>query len=277
MKVRIVCLLSALLLLFVMIGGCSSSGSTSVNDVLKILPDSVSNVFVADWSKMTADPNLQGLWNAYKEKLNTASMEEFLGVNTPDIESMTMASGGSTYYIVMKGKFSVENIRTVLTNQNFKRQDDYLRVEVWNGNASIAFLKDMMILTMSIDSLKTMIRLNEGAEKGSFYNSQNFNGIINKLPAGIFTLLSAGGDQGSTSTGMSFGVLSADSLSFSRDYLFTDSAAAVTGKTNIESTFSDNFTGTVDTINQKNSIVEIKGSMSISDFMASTYFVNMGF
>jgi hypothetical protein len=276
-KVRILSVLAALLLLFVMAGGCSASGSTSLNTVFKILPDGVSNVFVADWSKLSADSNLQELWATYSQNMNTASMEEYLGVNSEDVEMMAMASGGSAYYIVLKGKFDMEKIRTVMAGQKLERQDDYLRVEVWTGDASIAFIHDMMVVAMSVDSLKTMIRLHEGEEKTSLYNDKDFNGIINKLPAGIFTLLSIGGGHNATSTGMSFGVASADALSFSQSYLYADATAAAAGKTDIESTAADSSKGSIDSVTQKNSLVEVKGSISISDFMKSTYFTNMGF
>jgi hypothetical protein len=277
-KVRIVSLVSALLLLCVMIGGCSSSGgSTSLNDILKILPDNVTNVFTADWKTMSADTNLQELWTTYSQKLNITSMEEYMGVNSEDIDLMTMAAGTSVYYIVLKGKFDLENIRTVLAGQQFERQDDYLRVEVWNGSASIGFIHDMMIMTLSIDSLKTMIRLHEGEEKGSIYNNKDFSSIINKLPAGIFSLLSTSGGYDSTSTGISFGALSADSLSFSQYYMYADAGAAEAGKANIQNGVTDLFSGTVESVNQKNSLVEVKGSISISDFMNSTYFNDMGF
>jgi len=276
-KVRIITLISVLLLLFIMISGCSPSGSTSLNTVLKILPDSVTNVFVADWETMNADNNLQELWTTYSENMNTAEMEEFLGVNSEDLELMAMAEGGSVYYIILKGKFDMEKIRAVLEDQEFERQDDYLRVEVWNGSASIAFIRDMMILTMSIDSLKTMIRLHEGEEKTSFYNDKDFYSVINKLPAGIFTLLSTGGGYNATSTGMSFGALSANTLGFSQYYLFTDATTAAAGKTNIESSAADNFAGSIESVMQKNSLVEVKGSMSINDFMDSAYFTDMGF
>jgi hypothetical protein len=277
-KVRIFSLVSVLLLLSFMIGGCSASGSsTSLNAVLKILPDNVTNVFVADWGMMNADNNLQKLWAAYSEKMSIASMEEYLGVNSKDTELMVMAEGGSVYYIIVKGKFDMEKIRTSLEGQQFERQDDYLRVEVWNGNASVAFIHDMMILTISIDNLKTMIRLHEGEEKTSLYNDKDFNSIISKLPAGVFTILSTGGGHNATSTGMSFGVASVDTLSYSQYYLYADATAAVAGKVDIESAEVDNLTGTIDSIIQKNSLVEVKGSMSINDFMASTYFTTMGF
>jgi hypothetical protein len=276
-KVRILSILAALLLLFVMAGGCSTTGSTSLNAVLKILPDGVSNVFVADWSKLNADSNLQELWATYSQNMNTASMEEYLGVASEDIEMMAMASGGSAYYIVLKGKLDMEKIRTVMESQKLVRQDDYLRVEVWTGDASIAFIHDMMVVAMSVDSLKTMIRLHEGEEKTSLYNDKDFNSIINKLPAGIFTLLSTGGGYNATSTGMSFGVASADALSFSQDYLYVDATAAAAGKTDIESATPDSSKGSIDSVVQKNSLVEVKGGISISDFMKSSYFTNMGF
>jgi hypothetical protein len=276
-KVRVFSLISVLLLLFVMTGGCSPSGSTSLNDVLKILPDNVTTVFVADWGTMNADNNLQELWTSYSEKMNIASMEEYLGVNSKDTELMALAEGGSAYYIVLKGKLDMEKIRTSLEGQQFERQDDYQRVEMWNGNASIAFIHDMMILAMSVDSLKTMIRLHEGEEKTSLYNDKDFSSIINKLPAGIFTLLSTGGGHNATSTGVSFAASSADSLNFSQYYQFADATAAVAGKANIESAATDNSTGTIDSVTQKNSQVEVKGSIGISDFMNSSYFTNMGF
>jgi hypothetical protein len=115
MKLRIISVLAALLLLSGMAGGCSSSGgSSSLNAVLKILPDGVSNIFVADWSKLRADNNLKELWTSYTEKLSLASMEEFLGLNSDEVESMTIAADGSTEYIVLKGKFDKEKIRTTL-------------------------------------------------------------------------------------------------------------------------------------------------------------------
>jgi hypothetical protein len=258
-----------------MFGGCSASGSTSLNAVLKILPDGVSNVFVADWGKISTDSNLQELWATYSEKMDAASMEEYLGVNSEQVELLAMASGGSSYYIVLKGKFDIEKIRTVMEGQNLERQDDYLRVEVWTGETSIAIIRDMLVVAMSVDSLKTMIRLHEGEEKTSLYNDKDFNSVINKLPAGIFTLLSTGGGYNATSTGISFAVASADVLSFSQYFLYADAGTAAAGKANIESGL-DSLTGTIDGVNQKNSLVEVKGSMSISDFMNSNYFTNMG-
>jgi len=276
-KARIISLVSALLLLFVMAGGCSPSGSTSLNDVLKILPDGVGNVFVADWGAMNADSNLHELWTAYSEKMDTASMGEFLGVNPQDVELMALASGGSAYYIVLKGKFDMEKIRTVMEGQKLERQNDYLRVEVWAGSASIAFIRDMMVVAMSVDSLKTMIRLHEGEEKDSFYNDKDFNSIIGKLPGGIFTLLSTGGGYGATCTGISFRVLSAASLSYSRYYLFIDTTASATGKTDIESEITEDTPGTIESVLQKNNMVEVKGNIGIDDFMDSSYFSDMGF
>jgi hypothetical protein len=277
-KLRIISLVSALFLLFVIAGGCSPSGSTSLNDVLKILPDNVTNVFVADWGTMNANNNLQELWTTYSEKMNITSMEEYLGVTSKDTQLMVLAEGGSVYYIVLKGKFDKEKIRTSLEGQQFQRQDDYLRVEVWNGNASIGFIHDMMILTVSIDSLKTMIRLHEGEEKTSIYNDKDFTNIINKLPAGIFTLLSTGGGHNATSMGVSFASLSADTLSFSQYYQFADAESAAAGKANIDNDIATNANvGTVDSVNQKNSLVEVKGSMGISNFMNSSYFTDMGF
>jgi hypothetical protein len=277
MKVRILPILAALLLLFVMAGGCSTSGSTSLNAVLKILPDSASNVFVADWGKLSTDTNLQELWTTYSGKINTASMEEYLGVNSEDVELMAMAAGGTAYYIVLKGKLDMEKIRTVMKGQKLERQDDYLRVEVWTGDASIAFIHDMMVVAMSVDSLKTMIRLHEGEEKTSLYNDKDYNSIINKLPAGIFTILSTGGGYNAISTGMSFGAASADTLRVSQYYLYADTAAAVAGKADIDSTGAANSMGTIDSVTQKNSLVEVQGNMSIEDFMNSPYFTNMGF
>jgi hypothetical protein len=259
-------------------GGCSSSsGNPSVNDILKILPDNVTNVFVANWAEMNSDTNLQELWTAYSQKLNIPSMEEFLGVTSADIDIMTMAAGSSVYYIVLKGKLDLEKIRAVLSTQKFERQADYLRVEVWNGNASIGFIHDMMIMTMSIDSLKTMIRLHEGEEKGSVYGNKDFNGIINKMPAGVFTLLAAKAGHNSTSAGMSFGALSASSLSFSQFYLYEDSTAAEAGKVDIQNGTTELFNGIVESVEQKSNMVVVKGTISISDFMSSTYFNTMGF
>lgn len=276
-KVRVFSILAALLLLSVTAVGCSTSGNTSLNSVLKILPDGVSNVFVADWSKLSADTNLQELWAAYSQNMNTASMGEYLGVDSENIEMMALASGGSAYYIVIKGKLDMEKIRTVMESQKLERQDDYLRVEVWTGDASIAFIRDMMIVAMSVDSLKTMIRLHEGEEKTSLYNDKDFNSIVNKLPAGIFTLLSTGGAHNATSSGMSFGVASADTLTFSQYYMFEDATAAAAGKKDIETTPPDESKGSIESVTQKNSLVEVKGNISIKTFMESTYFTTMGF
>jgi hypothetical protein len=277
-KVRIVSVVSVLLLLSMIIGGCSSSGGNpSINDVLKILPDNVTNVFVANWGEMNTNANLQDLWASYSEKLNIPSMEQYLGVTSTDVKYMTMAAGSSVYYIVLKGTFDMAKIRAILADQKFERQSDYLRVEVWNGNASIGFIRDMMIMTMSIDSLKTMIRLHEGEEKGSVYSNKDFSGIISKLPAGIFTLLSNTGGHDSISAGVSFKALSASSLSFSQYYMYKDSTAAAAGKTDIQNGTTELFNGTVESVNQKSNLVEVNGTITISDFMNSTYFNNMGF
>jgi hypothetical protein len=275
-KRRIFSLVLVLLLLATMIGGCSTSGSSSLNDVLKILPDNVNNLFAAEWGKIRADANLQELWAAYSQKMNTSSMEQYLGVNSEDVELLAMASGTSVYYIILKGKFDLTKIRPVLETQKLKRLDDYLRTEMWSGEVSVAFIRDMMVVTVSIDGLKTMIRLHEGEEKDSFYNHKDFNSVINKLPAGIFTLIASGGGHNATSTGMSFSTLPPGSLSFSQWYLYADNAAAGLGKTDLENAVSSNFTGNIDSVNQKNNLVEVKGSMTIVDFMKSAYFTNMG-
>jgi hypothetical protein len=273
-------LLAALLLLFAVIGGCSPAGSTSVNTVLKIFPGAVNTIFVADWDMLRSDSDMQALWEKYSESMSTESMEDYLGIDADDVELMVMGAteSGTGYYMVLKGKFDIEKIRPILeSNGNMERQEDYLRVEIWSGEGSVAFIRDMMVIAMSVDSLKTMIRLHEGQDKDSFYNDANFNVIIDKLPAGVFTFFSSDGEYESAAAGMSFRPASADSLSFAQYYVYDDTAAAETGKADIEGTVAGYFEGTIDSVNQEKSLVEVKGSITVDDFIYSEYFMNMGF
>ncbi len=201
MKAKILTILVVMAVLVSCITGCGSKKGGYLIEIMKTLPHDTPTVIYMDVELMTEDPDLEDMYNDVLE-----SWDDFLAyeaniasaIDFSHVRAFTKTDSRKVYLIAIKGEFDLQDIRDALLEQDFM-QGEYEGVEVWTDDShAFAFLKKM-IVSGHTDSVETSIRVSQNDEP-SMYGNEDVKSIVDKMPAGFYTLILTGDTWGKSNS-----------------------------------------------------------------------------
>lgn len=163
--------------------GCIESGG-SVKDIAKMTPEGANSLIYSDLQTMRDDRDLRDIYKNMK-KSELDELEDELGIDFDDVNYIAEA-GDIT---IIGGKFDLKDLRDELDDMDFDK-DEYKGVEFWIGeyDEAVAISGNKLILGDD-KQVKSCIKVIKG-DRTSMYDDEDVRDVINKLPSGIFTMVS---------------------------------------------------------------------------------------
>ena len=163
--------------------GCIESGG-SVKDIAKMTPEGANSLIYSDLQTMRDDRDLRDIYKDMK-KSGTSEIDE-LEIDFDDVNYIATTLGGIE---IIEGKFDLKDLRDELDDLDFDK-DEYKGVEFWIGeyDEAVAISGNKLILGDD-KQVKSCIKVIKG-DRTSMYDDEDVRDVINKLPSGIFTMVS---------------------------------------------------------------------------------------
>ena len=168
--------------------GCGAKVSPLV-EFVKLLPNDTNTIVYIDVSTMSKDPDLADMYDSLQDEW--VGFEEDFGIALPSVNILAIAYYEDGAAVVIKGDFDFDSVHNALRNQESQgfAEDEYKSVEVWIGkDYTVAFPDGMYVMGSSLDTVKNFIELSQG-DGTSMYDDEHVKSIVDRLPAGINTLL----------------------------------------------------------------------------------------
>ncbi len=265
MKTRIIGIIIILGVLISLITGCFREAHSSVKEMMEVLPDDIFAFMSIDLEALRADDDLEDIYDSMWGSEDELSEE--LGIYPSEINTIAVAySYDYDMWGFIKGDYYIDEILDTFEDKGYGH-DEYRGVEIWSADYEVfAFLGNMLVTAGSEDSLRASIRISTG-EGTSMYSNEDYRDVLNRLPAGIITMLMqeeyeeylAAGFTMRKSTGTN------DTMEINGCFKFSSEQEA---KNNIQQMEDDLESGDAYNINlnQKGEFIEITWEIDMADF-----------
>jgi len=163
--------------------GCIESGG-SVKDIAKMTPEGANSLIYSDLQTMRDDRDLRDIYKDMK-KSGTSEIDE-LEIDFDDVNYIATTLGGIE---IIEGKFDLKDLRDELDDLDFDK-DEYKGVEFWIGEYDeVVAISGNKLILGDDKQVKSCIKVIKG-DRTSMYDDEDVRDVINKLPSGIFTMVS---------------------------------------------------------------------------------------
>jgi len=189
MKVRILAIVVVIVVLAVLassITACTPKNSYLIQ-VMKLAPEYIASINCTDIEEMVEDPDFTALYSDISDMVGPFQYQR-IGVADSDISAVTYISTGWMLLCVLTGDFNLEEVRNILTEDDFV-EGEYEGIEIWTdyNYETAAFIGNMIVYGYS-DDIEACIRRHKN-EEPSTYDNEDMKSVADRLSSGIISIM----------------------------------------------------------------------------------------
>lgn len=253
---------------------CSQAKNNSLLETMKVLPDTTTIVIYLDVGALKVDSTLAELYEGFDSTFITDEMSE-RGISLQDPVKMIIAVSHDSQWLVIKGMSNLKEFRLALADQGLEK-DEHKGVEIWNGDYSVAFLDDMVIMTETSKDVRVPIQVAKDKGK-SMYDNADMKPIAERLPSGFFDIITSEiidpNYTGYTAVGISVKKPTPlrDTLEVTEWFKFSSEKKARAEVFQLEDRVERQFDAVKVTSRQNNEFVKVTGEVDVNVFARSVF------
>jgi len=168
-----------------------------VVEMLKLAPHDFYAFYYMDIEAMAQDPDFESILNSFLDSTQSAPLANVAEVDFSTVYAYATMRSYRGNLAITKGEFNLRNVRDILAEKGFA-PDRYGGVEIWTRlyefademmYISVAFLNGLLI-DGDTGYVKASIDISYKDEP-SMYSNEDVKSIVDKLPTGAYTYISA--------------------------------------------------------------------------------------
>ncbi len=184
MKIKIIGVLVALGVLSSLTVGCGQGATSSIKGIMELLPYDVTQFMYMDIKALRADPDYRDIYDEMRYDISDGIRDE-MGQYFLDVDAITWANDK---YGLIEGDFDFDDFRYAMEDNDYD-EGVYRGVEIWSdGYDAYALINNMIVYCTDEDDIRQIIRLSKGSGS-SMYDNEDYTDVLNRIPSGVFILL----------------------------------------------------------------------------------------
>ena len=186
MKTKAMTTSIGLLLLVLIITGCSSTKDYNIVRVIKVAPEDTFTIMYFDLETLKGDPDCEQMYHDLRDSIES-QME---GLQFPDVDGYGLINVGNMPLTIEIGEYVAANMRGALKEQGGIK-DEYQGSEIWTSDMyrttrAFAFI-DNMVIFGDKNAVEASIRSYNN--EPSLHDNEDLKIILDELPNGFFYII----------------------------------------------------------------------------------------